>query len=52
VEELVKIMDKKEQVLHTKTTPIVKVLWHNNGVKEASWEAEHDMWSRYPHLFE
>jgi hypothetical protein len=52
VEEPVKIVDKKEQVLHTKTIPIVKVLWRNHGVEEASWEAEHDMWSRYLHLFE
>jgi hypothetical protein len=47
VEETVKIMDKKEQVLRIKTIPIVKVLWRNHGVEEASWEAEHDMWSRY-----
>jgi hypothetical protein len=52
VEELIKIVDKKEQVLCTKMIPIVKVLWHNHGVEEASWEAEHDMWSRYPQLFE
>ena len=39
VEELVKIMDKKDQVLRTKMIPIVKVLWRNHGVKEASWEA-------------
>jgi hypothetical protein len=52
VEEPVKIVDKKEQVLRTKTIPIVKVLWRNHGVEEALWEAEHDMWSRYPHLFE
>jgi hypothetical protein len=52
VEESIKIVDKKEQVLRTKTIPIVKVLWHNHRVKEASWEAEHDMWSRYPQLFE
>jgi hypothetical protein len=38
-EEPVKIMDKKEQVLYTKTIPIVKVLWRNHGVEEASWEA-------------
>jgi hypothetical protein len=31
----VKIVDKKEQVLHTKMIPIVKVLWRNHGVKEA-----------------
>jgi hypothetical protein len=52
VEEPVRIVDKKEQVLRTKTIPIVKVLWRNHGVNEASWEAEHDMRSRYPHLFE
>jgi hypothetical protein len=52
VEEPIKIVDKKEQVLHTKTIPIIKVLWCNCRVKEASWEAEHDMQSRYPHLFE
>jgi hypothetical protein len=51
VEEPVK-MDKKEQVLRTKSIPIVKVLWLNHVVKEASWEAEQDMQSRYPHLFE
>jgi hypothetical protein len=52
VEEPVRIVDKKEQVLRTKTIPIVKVLWRNQGMEEASWEAEHDMRSRYPHLFE
>ena len=35
VEEPVKIVDKKDQVLRTKTIPIVKVLWCNHGVKEA-----------------
>ena len=51
VKDPVKIVEKKEQVLCTKTIHIVKVLWHNHCVKEASWEAEHDMWSCYPHLF-
>jgi hypothetical protein len=51
-EGLVKIVDKKEQVLRTKMIPIVKVLWRNYGVNEASWEVEHDMQSHYPHLFE
>jgi hypothetical protein len=51
-EEPVKIMDKKEHVLCTKTIPIVKVLWRNHGVEEPLWEAEHDMWSRYLYLFE
>jgi hypothetical protein len=39
VEESMKIVDKKVQVLRTKTIPIVKVLWHNHGVEETSWEA-------------
>jgi hypothetical protein len=52
VEEPVKIVDKKEQVLRTKTIPIVKVLWRNHGVEEASWEAKHNMQSCYPHWFE
>jgi hypothetical protein len=52
VEKPVRIVDKKEQVLRTKTIPIVKVLWRNIGVEKASWEAEHDMRSRYSYLFE
>ena len=52
VEELVKIVDKKDQVLRTKIIPIINVLWCNHGVKETLWEAEHDIRSRYPHLFE
>jgi hypothetical protein len=30
VEEPVRIVDKKEHVLRTKTIPIVKVLWRNH----------------------
>jgi hypothetical protein len=37
IKESVKIVDQKKQMLHTKTIPIVKVLWHTHGVKEASW---------------
>jgi hypothetical protein len=40
VEEIVKTVDKKEQVLCTKMIPIVKVLWCNHGVEETLWEAE------------
>jgi hypothetical protein len=47
VEDPVKIVDKKEQVLRTKTIPIVKVLLRNHGVKEVSWETEHNMLSCY-----
>ena len=45
-------MDRKKQVLRTKMIPIVNVLWHNQGVEKALWEATHDMQNHYPHLFE
>lgn len=52
-EELpVQILDRKEQQLRTKTIPLVKVLWRNHGVEEASWELEQQMRDKYPHLFE
>ena len=40
VEEPVKIVDNKEYVLLTKTILIIKALWRNHGVEEASWEVE------------
>jgi hypothetical protein len=51
-EKPVRILNRKDQVLCTKTIPIIKVLWRNHGVEEASWEAEEDMRNCYPHLFE
>jgi hypothetical protein len=48
----IQIMDRKEKQLRTKTIPLVKVLWRNHGVEEASWELEQEMRNRYPHLFE
>jgi len=51
-EKPIRILDCNEQVLHTMTIPIVKVLWRKHGVEEASLEAEHDMRNCYSHLFE
>jgi hypothetical protein len=51
-EKLVRILDRKEKVLRTKTIPIVKVLLRNHRVEEALWEAKQDMHNCYPHLFE
>jgi hypothetical protein len=51
-EKPIRILDRNEQVLHTMTIPIVKVLWRKHGVEEASLEAEHDMRNCYSHLFE
>ncbi|GAV77202.1 Chromo domain-containing protein [Cephalotus follicularis] len=50
-EQPVKILDYKEQVLRTKTVPLVKVLWKNHEVEEATWELEDAMRQEYPHLF-
>ena len=47
----IKILDRKEQVLRTKTIPIVKVLWRNHSTEEATWEAEEEMKQKYPNLF-
>ncbi|WMV18641.1 hypothetical protein MTR67_012026, partial [Solanum verrucosum] len=39
-------------MLRTKKLTSVKVLWRNQFVEEATWEAEEDMKKIYPHLFE
>jgi hypothetical protein len=46
-----RILDKKEQVLRNKSISLVKVLWNNHSVEEASWELEESMRNKYPHLF-
>ncbi|GAV84808.1 Chromo domain-containing protein [Cephalotus follicularis] len=50
-EQPVEIMDYKKQILRTKTIPLVKVLWRNHGVEEATWELEETMTQEYPHPF-
>jgi hypothetical protein len=50
-EKPVQILDRKVQQLRTKTIPLVKVLWHNHEVEEASWELEQEIRSKYPYLF-
>ena len=34
------IVDRKEKILRNKIIPLVKVLWGNQGIKEATWESE------------
>ncbi|XP_075640657.1 uncharacterized protein LOC142612450 [Castanea sativa] len=48
----IEILDPKEQVLRKRTISWVKVLWKNHSEKEASWELEDDMLSRYPSFFQ
>ena len=35
----------------TRPIPLVKVLWRNSKVEEATWELEVDMRDRFPDLF-
>nr|XP_009800441.1 PREDICTED: uncharacterized protein LOC104246331 [Nicotiana sylvestris] len=46
------ILDRQIRKLRSKEIASVEVLWRNKKVEEAKWEAEEDMKSRYPHLFE
>ena len=47
----IQILDRKDQVLLTKTISLGKVLWKNHTVEEASWEREDEMKSNYSELF-
>ena len=49
--KLVEILDRKDKVLHNKTVPLLKVLWHNHAVEEAPWETKENMWKKYSELF-
>jgi hypothetical protein len=51
-ERPIEIVDHKEQQLRSKTILLMKVLWRNHGLEEASWEQEQEMKNRYPYLFE
>ncbi|XP_060962044.1 uncharacterized protein LOC115713330 [Cannabis sativa] len=51
-ERPVKIFDQKDRILRNKTITLVKVLWRNSVVEEATWELESDMREQYPELFE
>ena len=50
-ERPVQILAREEKVLRNKTIPLVKVLWRNHKIEEATWEREDDMKKSYPELF-
>ncbi|CAN6711623.1 unnamed protein product [Malus baccata var. baccata] len=50
-EEPVTILDWKDKKLRNKTVHLVKVLWRNHSVEEATWETEDRMREMYPRLF-
>ena len=50
-EQPVEILDMMDKTLRNKIVSLVKVLWHNHSVEEATWEREEEMREKYPHLF-
>ncbi|CAN6683744.1 unnamed protein product [Malus baccata var. baccata] len=51
VEEPVAIIDRQDKVLRNKVIHLVKVLWRNHAIEEATWETEESMQNQYPFLF-
>ncbi|KAA3474119.1 reverse transcriptase [Gossypium australe] len=49
--EEIKILDRDVKVLMRKSVPLVKVLWRNHGLEEATWELEETIRRQYPYLF-
>lgn len=52
MEEPVLIVERKEHVLRNQTTPLVKVVWNNHAISEASWELEDEMRVKNLQLFD
>ena len=50
-EKPVRILDHKTKTLRYKEIPLVKVLWRNQKMEEATWEREDEMKTSYPELF-
>ncbi|CAN6712854.1 unnamed protein product [Malus baccata var. baccata] len=50
-DERVTILDWKDKELRNKIVRLVKVLWRNHSVEEATWETEDRMREMYPRLF-
>ncbi|KAL5549630.1 hypothetical protein UlMin_004861 [Ulmus minor] len=50
-EKSVRILDHKTKTLRNKEIPLVKVLWRNQKMEEATWERDDEMKASYPELF-
>ena len=51
-EKPIEIMDRRDQILRTKTIPLVKVRWQHHGIEECTWEPENNIREKYPELFD
>ncbi|KAL0553613.1 hypothetical protein IC582_007513 [Cucumis melo] len=50
-EQPLEILAREVKRLSNRGIALVKVLWRNHGVEEATWEREEDMRAQYPELF-
>ena len=50
-EQPIQILDREEKQLRNRKIPLVKVLWKNHSVEEATWEHEDEMRKMYPTVF-
>ena len=46
-----RILDRREKIQRNKTILLVKVIWKNHSVKEATYELESERQKKYPALF-
>lgn len=46
------ILDCQNKQLRNKTIPLVKVLWDQQWIEEATWKQESKMLAQYPWLFD
>ncbi|KAA0066507.1 pol protein [Cucumis melo var. makuwa] len=51
-EQPIEILAREVKRLRNRVISLVKVLWRNHRVEEATWEREEDMRAQYPELFE
>ena len=45
-------MDVMDKVLRHVVVKLVKVLWSNHSIQEATWELEEEMREKHPQLFQ
>ena len=50
-EKPIEILAREVKKLRNKEIPLVKVLWRNHKVEEATWECKDEMKTNYPELF-
>nr|XP_027088632.1 uncharacterized protein LOC113709984 [Coffea arabica] len=50
-EKPIRLLNCKVKELRNKRIPLMKVLWKNHGLEEATWEVEQEIREKYPDLF-